>query len=54
MAITVSHANGSCFWVVTSFGGITPKQGYKTQTTVTLIKGICGLTGVFILSLILR
>jgi GntP family gluconate:H+ symporter len=52
-AMTVSHANDSYFWVVTNFGGMTPEQGYKTQTTATLIEGICGMVGVFILSLIL-
>ncbi|MDR2109984.1 MAG: GntP family permease [Spirochaetaceae bacterium] len=53
-AMTVSHANASYFWVVTNFGGMTPEQGYKTQTTATLIEGLCGMAGVFILSLILR
>jgi GntP family gluconate:H+ symporter len=53
-AMTVSHANDSYYWVVTNFGGMTPDQGYKTQTTATLIEGICGMIGVFILSLILR
>jgi GntP family gluconate:H+ symporter len=53
-AMTVSHANDSYFWVVTNFGGMTPEQGYKTQTTATLIEGICGMAGVFILSLFLR
>ena len=52
-AMTVSHANDSYFWVVTNFGGMTPEQGYKTQTTATLIEGICGMVGVFILSLLL-
>ncbi|MDR2434611.1 MAG: GntP family permease [Treponema sp.] len=53
-AMTVSHANDSYYWVVTNFGGMTPDQGYKTQTAATLIEGICGMIGVFILSLILR
>jgi GntP family gluconate:H+ symporter len=52
-AMTVSHANDSYFWVVTNFGGMTPEQGYKTQTTATLIEGLCGMAGVFILSLFL-
>ncbi|MCL2066426.1 MAG: GntP family permease [Treponema sp.] len=51
-AMTVSHANDSYFWVVTNFGGMTPEQGYKTQTLGTLIHGFCGMIGVFILSLI--
>jgi GntP family gluconate:H+ symporter len=53
-AMTVSHANDSYFWVVTNFGGMTPEQGYKTQTAATLIEGICGMAGVFVLSLILH
>jgi GntP family gluconate:H+ symporter len=52
-AMTVSHANDSYFWVVTNFSGMTPEQGYKTQTTATLIEGICGMAGVFALSLLL-
>jgi GntP family gluconate:H+ symporter len=53
-AMTVSHANDSYFWVVTNFGGMTPEQGYKTQTAATLVEGVCGMVGIFILSLILR
>ena len=53
-AMTVSHANDSYFWVVTNFGGMSPEQGYKTQTTATLVEGICGMLGVFVLSLFLR
>jgi GntP family gluconate:H+ symporter len=53
-AMTVSHANDSYFWVVTNFGGMSPEQGYKTQTTATLVEGVCGMLGVFILSLILH
>jgi GntP family gluconate:H+ symporter len=53
-AMTVSHANDSYYWVVTNFGGMTPEQGYKTQTTATLIEGVCGMAGVFVLSLFLR
>jgi len=51
-AMTVSHANDSYFWVVTNFGGLTPEQGYKTQTLGTLIEGIGSIIGVLILSLI--
>ena len=51
-AMTVSHANDSYFWVVTNFGGMTPEQGYKTQTLGTLVQGVCSMIGVFIFSLI--
>ena len=52
-AMTVSHANDSYFWVVTNFGGMTPDEGYKTQTAVTLVEGICSMVGIFIISLFL-
>ena len=50
-AMTVSHANDSYFWVVTNFGDMTPDQGYKTQTMLTLVMGIAAMVGIFILSL---
>ena len=51
-AMTVSHANDSYFWVVTNFGKMTPQQGYKTQTMLTLVMGIASIIGIFVLSLI--
>lgn len=51
-AMTVSHANDSYFWVVTNFGKMTPQQGYKTQTMLTLVMGIASIIGIFALSLI--
>lgn len=51
-AMTVSHANDSYFWVVTNFGKMTPQQGYKTQTLLTLVMGISSIIGIFVLSLI--
>ena len=51
-AMTVSHANDSYFWVVTNFGQMTPEQGYKTQTMLTLVLGLASMVGIFILSLI--
>ena len=50
-AMTVSHANDSYFWVVTNFGEMTPDQGYKTQTVLTLVLGISSMVGIFLLSL---
>lgn len=50
-AMTVSHANDSYFWVVTNFGKMTPQQGYKTQTMLTLVMGIASIIGIFVLSL---
>ena len=51
-AMTVSHANDSYFWVVTSFGELTPQDGYRTQTLMTLVIGLAAMAEVFILSLI--
>ena len=51
-AMTVSHANDSYFWVVTNFGDMTPDQGYKTQTMLTLVMGIASIIGIFLLSLV--
>lgn len=50
-AMTVSHANDSYFWVVTNFGGMTPEQGYKTQTLGTLVSGLSAMVGIVLLSL---
>ncbi len=51
-AMTVSHANDSYFWVVTNFGGMKAEDGYKTQTLGTLVTGIVGILGIFLVSLI--
>ncbi len=53
-AMTVSHANDSYFWVVTNFGGMTPEQGYKTQTAATLVEGICSIAAIFVVSLFIH
>lgn len=52
-AMTVSHANDSYFWVVTNFGGLTPQNGYKTQTALTLIMGTVSILTLFIISLLI-
>lgn len=50
-AMTVSHANDSYFWVVTNFGKMTPQQGYKTQTILTLVMGVATVIGIYLVSL---
>lgn len=50
-AMTVSHANDSYFWVVTNFGGLTPQNGYRTQTLLTLIMGVTSIITLFAISL---
>ncbi len=42
-AMTVSHANDSYFWVVTGFGGIKPRDVYRTMTLMTLIMGLTAI-----------
>ena len=50
--MTVSHANDSYFWVVTNFGDMEVKDGYRTQTLGTLFVGIAGILNVLLISLI--
>ena len=42
-SMTVSHANDSYFWVVTGFGGIKARDGYRTMTLMTLIMGLTAI-----------
>jgi GntP family gluconate:H+ symporter len=49
-AMTVSHANDSYFWVVTNFGGLSPQNGYKTQTLMTLIMGVVTMIMLYAIS----
>ena len=51
-AMTVSHANDSYFWVVTSFGKLSVRDGYRTQTLMTLVIGLASMVEVFLLKLI--
>ena len=53
-AMTVSHANDSYFWVVSNFGELTPEQGYKTQTAVTLVMGLCSMVGIFVVYMFVK
>ena len=52
-AMTVSHANDSYFWVVTGFGGITPRDGYRTMTVMTLIMGLTAIAVITLAALLL-
>ena len=53
-AMTVSHANDSYFWVVTRFGGLSAKDGYRTHTMATLVIGLAGIIGILLLQLIVK
>jgi len=50
-AVTVVHANGSYFWVVTKFSEMDITEGYWCVTMTTLVMGITGFISVAILSL---
>lgn len=50
-AVTVVHANGSYFWVVTKFSDLDIGEGYWAVTATTLVMGITGLISVAILSI---
>ena len=52
-AMTVSHANDSYFWVVTRLGGLNVKDGYRTQTKVTLIMGVVSAAVLYVASLMI-
>lgn len=51
-SMIVSHANDSYFWVITQLGGLTPAQGYRSYSLMTLVLGCTAMTSVFILSLV--
>ena len=53
-AMTVSHANDSYFWVVTRFGGLSVKDGYRSQTLATLVMGLAAIAGICLLQLFLH
>lgn len=52
-AMTVSHANDSYFWVVTNFGGLTPQDGYRTQTMMTLVMGLASALALLVASILI-
>ena len=52
-AMTVSHANDSYFWVVTGFGGIKARDGYRTMTLMTLIMGLTAIAVIALAAAIL-
>ena len=52
-AMTVSHANDSYFWVVTGFGGIKARDGYRTMTLMTLFMGLTAIAAIALTAVIL-
>ncbi len=41
-SMTVSHANDSCFWIVSQMSGMDVKTAYRTHTIGTLLQGVIG------------
>ena len=52
-AMTVSHANDSYFWVVTGFGGIKARDGYRTMTLMTLLMGLTAIAVIALASFLI-
>lgn len=48
-AMTVSHVNDSCFWVVSQFSGLKVTDAYRAQTMATLLEGIVTIVTTLIL-----
>jgi GntP family gluconate:H+ symporter len=53
-SMMASHANDSYFWVVSNLSEMTPEQGYKNWTSMTVVQGIAVMLGVFVFSLVVR
>jgi gluconate:H+ symporter, GntP family len=49
----VSHANDSFFWVVSQFGGIAPKDAFRSFTLITFAQGLTALLTSILLFLVL-
>ena len=53
-SMMASHANDSYFWVVSNLSEMTPEQGYKNWTSMTVVQGIAVMLGVFVFGLVVR
>jgi len=50
-SMMASHANDSYFWVVSNLSDMTPEQGYKNWTSMTVVQGVTCMITIFIISL---
>ncbi|MCL1924614.1 MAG: GntP family permease [Defluviitaleaceae bacterium] len=50
-SMAASHANDSYFWVVTNLSDMTPEQGYKNWTSMSIVQGLAAIVGIVIFSL---
>jgi GntP family gluconate:H+ symporter len=52
-AMVVSHANDAYFWVVSQFGGIPPKDAFRSYTLITALQGVTALVMAILVYVIL-
>lgn len=50
-SMMASHANDSYFWVVNNLSDMTPEEGYKNWTSMTVVQGITCMITIVIISL---
>ena len=50
-SMAASHANDSYFWVVTNLSEMTPEQGYKNWTSMSVVQGIAAIITIMIFSI---
>ena len=50
-SMMASHANDSYFWVVNNLSDMTPEEGYKNWTSMTVVQGVTCMLAIFIISL---
>jgi len=50
-SMAASHANDSYFWVVSNLSDMTPQQGYKAWTSMSVIQAVACMAGIFVFSL---
>ncbi|MCL2558992.1 MAG: GntP family permease [Turicibacter sp.] len=50
-SMMASHANDSYFWVVNNLSDMSPEEGYKNWTTMTVVQGVACMVTIFIISL---
>ncbi|WP_249219601.1 GntP family permease [Chitinophaga sp. HK235] len=53
-SMMISHTNDAYFWVISRFSGLEIKDMLRVYTTATLIMGIAAMSGVYLLSLLIR
>jgi len=50
-SMMASHANDSYFWVVNNLSDMTPEEGYKNWTSMTVVQGVTCMITIFVISL---